>query len=181
MASVRVSTRSAALTAGFALLLLSACGSDGGAPPPAVAPDGGFVTPDAGATAAPPSVDLGAGLTAYRDLADEGETIELVRGPQGGWHIDLGVRVRGFAPDDLGLTYTATTSDRVFGQVRYEVRDGRKFRPTVEGWVRPGDRVVFDIADPSEVVGRELTVSVALDVGQLVLRDSRRAAIVDEM
>ena len=185
MASVRIAAHAAALTVGFGCLCLvamTACGDSGGNgndPIPVV--DAGFEILDTGVDAPGPEVDLGAGLTAYRDLPASGDSLELVRGAQGGWHIDLGVRVRGFEPTDLSLTYTATTSARVFGRVQYAVSGGRKFRQSGGGWVRPGDRVIFDITDPSQVVGQELTVSVDLVVGGLVLEDSRRVFIVDEM
>ena len=47
---------------------------------------------------------VGHGLVEYQDLAD-GSNLELVAGPQGGWHVDLAARVRGLEPDGLFLSY----------------------------------------------------------------------------
>ena len=172
MSSLRIAAVAAALTVGFG------CGDTSSNTPSSA--DAGFSTPDTGVDGMPPSVELGAGLTAYRALPlDSSDEVELVMGAQGGWHIDLGVRVRGFQPGDMSLLYTAASDVQVFAEVLFDVPAGRKFLPTQDGWVRSGDRVIFSISDPSEVVGQQIDISVALQVGALELMDDRRIVIVD--
>lgn len=180
MSSVRRAALAAHLTIGW--IAIAGC-SDGSTDPTAldagisVAADIGFS--DGATIPAGPTIELGAGLTGFRALNQAGDEVELVFGPQGGWHIDLAIRVLGFQPVDVNLTYTATSAARTFGQIQYEVTDGRKFVVAADGWERAGDRIIFDITDSSEVVGQTLTVSVELTAGPTRIRDDRSILIVD--
>jgi len=49
-----------------------------------------------------------------------------------------------------------------------------------DGWERLGDRVVFDVRSPDEVVGRELVLRVTASLGGFAVSDERAVVIVDE-
>ncbi|KIG17514.1 hypothetical protein DB30_03215 [Enhygromyxa salina] len=52
---------------------------------------------------------------------------------------------------------------------------------TDEGWMRLGDRVVFDIAGPEVVVGSEVCLVVAASSPSWTDEDRRCVTIVDEL
>src|SRR5690606_15592460 len=70
------------LLAGTAALLLAGCGGDG--PPD---PEG------------MPEVEIGTGMISFLPLED-GQPLDLVAGPQGGYHFHVHARMRGMAPGD---------------------------------------------------------------------------------
>ena len=172
MSRGRIALLATALTIGFG------CGDTSSEANP-TADSGVVMANDDSGTAVAASIELGAGLTAFRGLPAAGDSVELVAGPQGGWHIDLAVIVRGFEPENLTLTYSATTSARSFAEVAYEVVNGRKFQPSLDGFVRPGDRVVFDIGSPAEAIGENVTIAVRLTADSLNLTDHRQVTVVD--
>lgn len=148
----------------------SGCGGDSATDEPNPVNDAGVVVS---------SVELGAGLTVFRALAPSGDEVELVMGPQGGWHIDFAVTVRGFDPGDLDLVYEGTDAVNTHGPTPYAVDDGRKFVETTDGWQRSGDRLFMNITQPSDVVGQTLNVTVELTAGSVQLTDSRQVLVVD--
>lgn len=61
----------------------------------------------AGCGAEEPSFfEVGTGESTFEPL-DEGATVPLIHGPQGGYHVWLGVRHRGLGPGDVVLSYGA--------------------------------------------------------------------------
>ncbi len=135
------------------------------------------VTEDTG----PPWLELGAGLGSFRSLA-EGDSIELVHGAQGGWHIDLALRFGGFGPDGVHLSYSGADpeSGAQLSFVTEALLQERLVRPTDDGWERVGDRLVFDIADATEVIDRELRVEVTVSLDSEQWADSRTVLVLDE-
>ncbi len=127
-----------------------------------------------------PWVELGTGSRAFEPLQD-GDSVELVAGPQGGWHVDATVWFGGFGPAGVTLVYDAVDSEaeRVSFVTQAEV-----FEPSVleadEGWHRVGDRIVLDINGPEEVVGEELYLRVTAALGEHSWSDERRVQVVDE-
>jgi hypothetical protein len=157
------------LAASLALGLL-ACG------PPGRAPLGACLERDGGAGAC---VELGTGPAATP--VHDGADVELVHGPQGGWHLDVGARLLEVAADGLVLAYEVrTTEGAVLGSVRYAINARRL---VVDGpyLVRAGDIVILDITDGSEVTGTRVEVEVRLeDAARAVLAaDARELVIVD--
>lgn len=152
------------------------CGEGGEAGPTDAGPPAVEV-----AVTGPARVELGAGTTRFEALA-EGGTIELVLGPQGGWHLDLTVRAVNLPPDGVTLRYEVRDDTRATPwnfpvaaslNARRVVADG-------EGWVRVGDRAVFDVRAASEVEGRVLRVTVRAERGgAAVAEDSRALRVVD--
>ena len=181
------------LLVGLALAAMAACGGGGagsglgdGASHPGDAGrlDGGAPA-EAGAT---PSgvLELGTGVTAFQPLPASGATLELTRGPQGGFHVYGAVRIRGVDPDHAMLRYTvrrrsdgeAMTLERnVLLRTARLVRDG-------QAWVRLGDLLIFDpdrYAAPADVAGTEVRVEATLTLpdGTRYV-DGRDATLVDE-
>jgi hypothetical protein len=74
----------------LAALLLTAC-ADG--------PEG-QAERDPCAPGREPTLAIGGGVSRFEPLR-EGDTLELVHGPQGGYHVEIGLRATGLAADDL--------------------------------------------------------------------------------
>ena len=109
-----------------------------------------------------PRVELGIGQLAFQPLRD-GDTIELVHGLQGGWHLDLSARFAHVAPQAFTITYTATRrsdGELISFDARYAVKARRLQRDDAGGLLRLGDRVVLNIDAPSEVVDEDLDIEI---------------------
>lgn len=128
-----------------------------------------------------PFIELGSGYPDFEPLAD-GQSVELVAGPQGGWHIDTAVWFGGFGPNGVTLTYDAV--DTSAQRVSY-ITQGELYETNVldadEGWYRVGDRVVMDIDSADEVVGQELILRVTAALGEQTWSDERSVSVVDEI
>jgi len=126
-------------------------------------------------------LELGVGLDAFESL-DPGDAVELVHGPQGGWHVDLALRFGGFGPDGVQLRYRAldpdTRSELSF--TTEALLQERLVRPIEGGWERLGDRVVFDIAAADEVLATEVLIEVTASDDGDSWSDSRGILVVDE-
>lgn len=84
----------------WAMAALAACG-------------GGGATDASVTCTGPTSAALGQGETAFEALADGGE-IDIVHGPQGGFHVDAAVQVEGFGAT---VEITGTVTDDATGTV----------------------------------------------------------------
>ena len=127
-----------------------------------------------------PWLELGTGLMAYEALPDDDPTLELVQGPQGGWHVHLSLRMHGFAPVELRYVVTRVRDERVVCLLPLVVRAGT-FVDRGDVSERVGDFAIFDIDVPSEIVGEEVVVVATLyDLGEASIRDEVRARVVDE-
>ncbi|MFT5457277.1 MAG: hypothetical protein ACI9K2_003770 [Myxococcota bacterium] len=144
-----------------------------GAPDPTLKLVTGEVTGD-------PWIELGAGLAAFEPLAD-GDTVELIAGHQGGWHVDVSVRGGDFGPDGVVLAYDAldaTSAESVSFDTR-ALLSAASVLPLDDGWERVDDRIVFDIASAEEVVDRAVVLRVTASLGGLTWSDERSVTVVD--
>lgn len=133
---------------------LAACGA-----PPAPAPLGRCDQADAGAGC----VELGVG----DDAAVVEGAVPLVHGPQGGWHVVVGLRFRDTAvADGLAVEYTVRDADddRVLGTARYAI-EPRRLVVSGEYSLRQGDIVILDVASGDEVLDTEVVITVGLAQG----------------
>ncbi len=126
-----------------------------------------------------PIVVLGTGVGAYEALPD-GAGIELVQGPQGGWHLDVTVRASGFDPDGVLLSYVAEQGGASVSFATSAVLSEGSVLLTEDGWDRVGDRVVLDIGSADEVVGAEVVVSVTAELGGETWSDTATVMVVDQ-
>jgi hypothetical protein len=131
----------------------------------------------------PARQELGAGTTRFAPL-DEGGTIELVLGPQGGWHVDLTARGVNLLPEGLTLRYEVRDDTRPTAW-NYPVMASLNARRVVAdgaGWARVGDRAVFDIRAAGEVTGRMVRIAVRAERGgAVVAEDARTVRVVDDV
>ncbi len=106
----------------------------------------------------------------------------LVAGPQGGFHLDVGVAFGGVTPDGLLVEYEARDvgSGAVLGTTRLSVtpsylgRDGTLY-------LRGADRLVLNVTSADQVVGHQLDVTVVLERSGIELgRDEARVMIVSQ-
>lgn len=145
----------------------------------------GAASPDAGpvdAAALAPRVALGTGTSRFEPIPDEGAELELVAGPQGGYHVDLTARLWNLDLDRLRIRYEARpvgSETPISLPLELELSPSRVVREG-DHWLRAGDFLQMDVAQPSEVVGMTLDVSVYLrDQSGRMAEDTRRATIVD--
>lgn len=135
-----------------------------------------------GAPAGAGRVELGAGLVEFVPLPPEGGEIEIVSGPQGGFHVQVTARLFDLDPDGVTLVYEAR--DRASGAAlnlpaRYAISEER----VIDGGdhhVRVGDRLVLDVGSAGEVAGVGVELSLSAERGGAALAtDARAATLVD--
>lgn len=160
------------------LALCAGCGSGAGAVDAASPPLDAACTVGGGAV---PWLVAGTGEASFVTLAD-GADLELVHGPQGGYHL-MATALFGLdvSPDMHVLRYDAIPvgADTPLGTTQIALNERRLVR-ACGGWFRGGDIVVLSITTPGDVVGMDvdLVVSVLDGVGEVV-RDTRRVHVVD--
>ena len=142
---------------------------------------GGCSDPSApAADAGPPFIELGTGERAFEPLSN-GDPVEIVFGPQGGYHVWGTVRagnVRGGDPNNLQDPSNPTTT--------FEVRvDGERvdafassytqgLKTSENGFEMVGRTVILDTRNGSEFHDREMNITVRIeDVDGLVVSDER--------
>ena len=124
-----------------------------------------------------PTLELGTGLTAFEPLSD-GDSITLVGGIQGGWHLDASVRFDGFGPDGILLVYDAVDegAERL-SYVTEALLWEESVLPETEGWSRVGDRIVLDVDDPTPLIGTTVILRVTAELEGQTWSDERRVII----
>ncbi len=157
---------------------LAAC-SEGAAPAP---------TPDTYDAAASIPLELGTGRTTYETVPPFGATMELVHGPQGGYHIYGRYRFSGFAPD-VYVSFRVTPAE---GGAPINNADDRVRRIEQRGLQRAGDGwecsfaelvILTAIHGPADVVGRRFRLEVFIRsaaTGQVATTE-REITIVDDV
>ena len=144
-----------------------------GPPTPALPTDSAGVFGD-------PWVTLGVGVLSWGPV-EQGDSIELVAGPQGGWHLDVALWFGGFGPGGVELSYEAlnSTAERVSFVTRAQLVEASVI-PADEGWHRVGDRIVLDIQGVDEVLGEELILRVTASLEGQTWSDEVSVLVVDE-
>jgi hypothetical protein len=129
-----------------------------------------------------PLIEIGTGdADSFAALPDEGAELELSRGTQGGFHVDLALRIQGIDPD--GMTLSWSLRDRVTGAAlgpdgSFSLRR-RRLEEKNGTWIRVGDRAVLDIGDPNQVVGSSVRLTAMLVGNGAMLEDRVDGAIID--
>jgi hypothetical protein len=127
-----------------------------------------------------PWIELGSGRAAFQPLVD-GDSLELVAGIQGGWHLDASLRFGGFGPDGIELVYQALDDmAQPISFVTEASLSSASVLPDGDGWVRLGDRIVLDVIDPAPVVGKTAVVRVTAALDGQTWSDERSVVIVDD-
>ncbi len=159
--------------AGLVALVLASC-------TPAVRSDDAGLAVD-GALDAPsgPSLELGTGLEAFVPIPDEGAELELVHGPQGGWHVHLSLRARGIAPTGLIYEITRLSDGELVCMLPLGVREGT-FVERDGALERVGDFAIFSISSAEEIAGEDVLVRASVyDAERRSVTDEVQARIVD--
>jgi len=127
-----------------------------------------------------PRVELGVGYAAWEPIAN-GDSVELVAGIQGGWHLDVALWLDGFGPGGVTVVYDAVDSDaRRVSFLTQAVLNEQSVIEAEQGWHRVGDRIVLDIEGPEDVVGSTLILRATATLGEQSWSDERRVVVVDE-
>lgn len=131
--------------------------------------------------AGPIAIELGTGADAFRPLP-EGSDLEVVHGPQGGWHVELSARLGGLDPDGGLLRFQIVDDGGVLvAETRIAVYARRLDRDGC-AYLRHGDIVVLSLPDPPEVLGEDVTARVILEIGgESVAEDERGVHLVDDV
>ncbi len=154
------------------LLALSLLGCDG---PPGV--------PDRDAAGAMPRVELGTGTSRFEPLPETGAELELVGGPQGGFHVFVTARIHDLDVESLLIRYDAVdpATGTPVGHDASFVVDPTRLAREGDGWVRAGDFVILHDSSPDPVRGLTLEVRVHVEeqAGDRSADDSRVVRIID--
>ncbi len=136
-------------------------------------------------------VTLGTGQDAWEDIPCEGRPVELVMGPQGGWHIYGRVRMRGVAPD-VFLSFSLVPEE---GGAPVNLANETVRRLERRGLVRVGDAyessagelvILAEGVRPPQVVGRRFRFGVRVERPDgmggraFVAADVRPVTVIDE-
>jgi hypothetical protein len=131
----------------------------------------------------PPMVEIGTGETAFEPLED-GDSIYIVYGPQGGYHFNGSLRVQGIdagEPDDLDEPTNPVTVFEAFEgeqQVDMDASTYKQGIDPVEGepgiYQMLGRRVILDITSDDQLDGKEVRMTVRIeDTNGVVVEDER--------
>jgi hypothetical protein len=136
------------------------------------------------------TVTLGTGQLEYEDLARPDGPIELVYGPQGGYHLWGRARIRGFAPD-VEVSFTVTRAET--GAVLHSPRPARRwFEDGVRRGLRPlgggefvtdAEVMVLDLACATDLVGSRVRIQLLVRerASGRTASDERVTTVVDEV
>jgi len=101
-------------------------------------------------------IELGTGQANFVEIPDSGAELELVAGPQGGWHLVASVRLYDLTIDELLLSYRIEQDGVVISMpLQFSLTERRLVRDG-DRWLRQGDNVIFEIPSPDEVVGERV-------------------------
>lgn len=120
------------------------------------------VGPPSGGTPAVPAIQLGTGATSFQAL-ENGSSLEVISGPQGGWHLNVAARISGMEPEGIQLSYEVR---RPGGSTPINFRSvstlsRRSVVETQPGvFDKLGDRAVLNIGAPTDVANQDLEVRV---------------------
>lgn len=148
---------------------------------------GGFAADPAGGSSGPGealAVELGGGRTEFVELTGDRPELEVVSGPQGGWHFELTLRLTNYDGGDLVLDYRARDeagADLGFS-AQYAVDAERLLELDDGRHVRVGDRVVLDVTGPEVVADTNVVVECrALRGTEELASDTRTVRAVDRV
>jgi len=138
----------------------------------------------------PPALEIGTGEIEFLSL-EGGDTLQIIQGPQGGFHLLASLRVHGIAAGDRG-DLTEPTNPTITFDVRGEAGDSWiAIGPLTQGLdtaplsQRPfthqltGRFAILDIAADDELAGQTVDLSVQIDAqDDITLEDSVRIDLV---
>lgn len=81
--------------------------------------DESAICPDAGESPPEPFVTIGTGTSRYETLT-AGESVDIIQGPQGGYHVWGALRAGGVDPHGVTLNFGLYQGDRLVAEAHYE-------------------------------------------------------------
>lgn len=132
---------------------------------------------------AEPRVEIGTGITSFVDIAD-GADVELVNGPQGGWHVDVALRLYDVNPQELTMRiegYDATSGDPV-GVPIERILTERRVQPEGDHWLRVGDQLIFAIEGPDEVTDTDVRIEARITTPEGAMATAQKVVhVIDDV
>jgi len=101
-----------------------------------------------------PVVEVGGGIRAFVPL-DEGQTVDVVCGPQGGQHVWTGLRAKGLRADDVDVVLSMT--DETTGAQVCRVELKHLVLADEDGWGSFTGVTCF-VSEPEKVAGHTLVL-----------------------
>jgi hypothetical protein len=154
--------------------------------------DGGCASPDAGAGCSllpdpclPGRMEIGSGAFSFQELVPGNEEVELIHGPQGGYHVFGGVKVQA-VPIDPGVTLlfhfrpVDTCTDIMLPKAKTPIQVGENaFRNAGDGWLATyGYFVILDTTMPDDLNGNRYVLGVEMtDAAGDVYRDEAEVVV----
>ena len=126
-----------------------------------------------------PTLEIGAGATTFETLQD-GDPIELVHGPQGGYHLEIALR--GFGIDGSDLV-AGSMSGTIGGQGLASSKPWLDFRCNAETGTLDalGTNLIYD-AQPADLDGQTTEVLISItDASGTVVEDTATLLIEDPL
>ena len=108
-----------------------------------------------------PTLEIGSGSESFRPLGRAGE-LELVHGPQNGYHVDVGLRATGL---EIGSFIEGHLIGWLGGEIRAEVAPWLDLECRRGGQVGLGVRLVYEV-DPEDLVGRKTRIDAEIIDGR---------------
>lgn len=111
-----------------------------------------------------------------------GGSIEVVSGPQGGFHLELTARLFDLDPNGVALDYKvrdAASMEILSIPAKYAIGADRVI-DSGDYLLRVGDRAVLSVASAEDAAGRTVVLSCSAQrEGNTIAEDSREVTIVD--
>ncbi len=130
-----------------------------------------------------PAVILGTGITSFIPV-ENGDEMEMVMGPQGGWHVDLAYRLYNMDPMDMRVSIEGTDIDsgEALTVPLSRVLTIRRVADRGDHFLRVGDQAVFRINMPDEAIGKRLRLDIeVMSVDEEVASDTIEVVVIDEV
>lgn len=126
----------------------------------------------------PTEIEIGTGLAAFEPLTPEVGELELVHGPQGGYHVYLSMRVHGVAPATFGWRVTRLSDEHALAYFTLGVSP-TTFMQMGDQLERVGDRAIFDTATPDAALGAVRVEASITDAAGTLATQTITAIVVD--
>lgn len=159
-----------------ACLALAACGDDGPS-------DDGVDAGDPADLGGEPRVEIGTGVTTFVPIED-GDDVELVNGPQGGWHVDVTLRLYQVDPQELTMRIEGydVESGASVGIPIERILTERRVQRQEDHWLRVGDQLIFAIEGPEEVIDTDVRVEARITTPEGASATAEKVVhVIDEL
>jgi hypothetical protein len=128
-------------------------------------------------------ITLGAGRVNFVAI-EEGDPVELVSGPQGGFHLEFTLRLFNGDPEGLVLDYRVyerQSAKQLSFPARYVIGKGYVLDKG-DHFLRVGDRSILDVGSAMQAQGLQVDASCRIEhAGIVIAEDQKTLTIIDEV